>query len=824
MERLLAAYRSAENATLNPLSGLAFIDTAAGGTPATVGPYRILSILGEGGMGVVYEAEQAEPLRRVVALKILKPGMDSRRVVTRFLKEQQALAKLDHPYIAKVFEAGHTAQGLPYFAMERVEGRPLLACANARRLSVPERIDLFIRVCEAVQHAHQKGMVHRDLKPSNILVSDSGPNLSPRVIDFGIARAVSTSDDGETRQTEWGQALGTPVYMSPEQATFGMTDVDTRSDIYSLGVVLCELLCGQVPAEPGSSGYAAFLGALAKAEVATRLPSELVPTSLQAANRLAEERGEANGVSLVRTLRGDLDAIVRKALESSRERRYQTAAALADDLQRYRKAEPVRARRPSTTYRIERFLRRHRVPALAAGLALLAILGGAVASAAGYLRALRAEQASRLEAASARQTADFVTSLFAVADPSESRGNTATVREVLERGESTVANELGGQPALQGRLLGTLAGVHFSLGLYGKAETIAGQALQRYREAGAAAGLEAARASLIQAKAQFRRHRLPEAQASALRALDLRTAALGKNHADVAEVWNELGAIDWIQGKFDEARKKHRTALTIYQAAGGPEHVGVAGSMRGLGIVALSSHQYQESLDWHQKALPIYTKRYGREHPRVADSYDSIGLALESLKRSDEAIENIKIAMALREKILGATHESIAYSHLNLGRVYARAGRLAEARQHYQLGLEIRRRALGPEHPLTGLFIESIALLHIRQGDTERGVRMLQQALAINLKAFGPTHEETVESQRNLLIANLQLKRYDAALDSLREVLAANPPKYLDVDLDDPDLSPLTRFPAFRELQAARKARTPPRPLEQAANGGSPRR
>ncbi|MGK7311903.1 MAG: protein kinase domain-containing protein [Candidatus Longimicrobiales bacterium M2_2A_002] len=360
--------------------------------PVAIGPYRILAKLGEGAMGVVYRAEQQQPLRREVALKILKPGVDTAQVVARFEAERQALAVMEHPGIARVFDAGRTESGLPYFVMERVDGPPVTRWCDERRLGVRDRVELFAQICRVVQHAHQKGVIHRDLKPSNILVTEGDDGTpQPKVIDFGIARAVEPTDD--VRLTAMDQTLGTPAYMSPEQARASDLDVDTRTDIYSLGVLLYELLVGALPFEPTAyRGWALLAHHLEKDPPR---PSHRL-RGLDDADTVAGLRG-ATPDALVRALKGDLDWVALKAMEKDRERRYETANGLAMDVERYLASEPVVARPPSAGYRARRFARRHRsgVAVSAVGVLLLAGFGAAMAVQAQRIAAARDVAESR---------------------------------------------------------------------------------------------------------------------------------------------------------------------------------------------------------------------------------------------------------------------------------------------------------------------------------------------------------------------------------------------------------------------------------------------
>lgn len=361
--------------------------------PGTViGPYKLLEIIGEGGFGVVYMAEQSEPIRRKVAVKVLKPGMDTRQVVARFESERQALALMDHPHIARVFDGGQTASGRPYFVMELVRGTPINEYCDQQHLPITQRIELFIHVCQAVQHAHQKGIIHRDLKPSNVLIASNDGVPMVKVIDFGIAKAITGPLTDKTLFTGFAQMIGTPLYMSPEQAGQSSLDVDTRSDIYSLGVLLYELLTGATPFDGDALKQAGFdeMRRIIREDEPPR-PSTRLSTMGQTATTASTKR-RSDPRRLSQLLRGDLDWIVMKALEKDRNRRYETPNAFVLDLQRFLADEPVAAGPPSISYRMQKFLKRNRGAAVATVVVLLALIGGIIGTTWGMLEAREAER------------------------------------------------------------------------------------------------------------------------------------------------------------------------------------------------------------------------------------------------------------------------------------------------------------------------------------------------------------------------------------------------------------------------------------------------
>ncbi len=433
---------------------------------ATIGRYRVLRSIGEGGFGVVYEAEQVEPVQRRVALKVLRAGMDSRRVISRFSAERQALAVMDHPGIARIFDAGQTAPALgarPYFVMELVSGEPITTYADGKRLDWRARIELFVAVCHAVQHAHQKGIIHRDIKPSNILIAEVDGIATPKIIDFGIAKALERHPaTGRTLVTEAQQLLGTPDYMSPEQVDGEAGAIDTRSDIYSLGVVLYELLIGATPRSLRDLPSTSFtrMQEVIRNQQIERPSTRMGQPGLDFA-AIARLRN-ADVASLRRKLRGDLDWIIMKALEPERERRYSSASALADDLRRFLRNEPVSAGPPSAAYRVRKFIRRHRVGTVATALISVALIAGMVGVVTGLLRVRRA----------AEQTvavSDFMRDILTSAAP-EKLGADVRLVDVLERGSAAASQRFDGYPATEAQARLLLGEVYLTLDMCTESE------------------------------------------------------------------------------------------------------------------------------------------------------------------------------------------------------------------------------------------------------------------------------------------------------------------------------------------------------------------
>ncbi|HYP06021.1 MAG TPA: serine/threonine-protein kinase [Bryobacteraceae bacterium] len=769
IERLLNAHGEAEKGAI-PESWAEPLDDL----PAFIDGYRILRIAGEGGMGVVYEAWQEEPVQRRVAIKAVRPGMDTRQILARFRAERQSLAAMDHPYVAKIFDAGQTTAGRPYFVMEFVDGIPLLAYCERHRLAARERIGLFLLVCQAVQHAHHKGVIHRDLKPGNVLVtSDVGTPL-PKIIDFGIARAVSSDGRAGLTLTHAGLLAGTPAYMSPEQAGRNGLDIDTRSDVYSLGVILYELLTTTLPVDPESTSLPEYLHLLAKGELKVYRPSTRAP-----------------GIA------ADLDAVVMKALEPNRERRYATPTALAEDLQRYLEGMPVTARPPSLAYVTRKFVRRHRAGVVAAAVAAIAITGGATAAGVGLMRAQAAEAAARQDAAAAREVSEFLARLFTTSDPNVAPGTPITVRQVLDHGTRRVQNELNDMPEAKSMLLGTLSHVHESLGAYRQARDLAEQALAT--RAGVE-DLQTANALVLLARANQRLSDFERARAAAERALAIRARLLGENHLDVGIALNNLGSILGQIERFDEAIAAHRRALAIQQKLRGPEHIASYNSWRGLGIVYDRQGKYQEALGCFENNLAIAKKRFGESHTVVADALENTSRMLLQLKRPVEAQILSEKALAIQRKRLAPDHPELAFSLHGLAATLRDQGKLAEAAALYGEALRIRAAKIGPANLRTAESLKSLGLVRIRMGKVEEGQRLIAQALPTLEKTYGPTHSDVLECHRETALALVAAGRYQDAVPHLKRVTAPNTPEHLRVNLQSAAFDKMRASPAFRDL------------------------
>jgi eukaryotic-like serine/threonine-protein kinase len=722
VERLLEAHDRADREALGPIV-VADSETI----PDVIGPYELVGVLGEGGMGVVYEAEQRHPVRRRVALKIVRLGMDTRQVVARFKSERQALAAMDHPYVAKVFDAGQTVSGRPYFVMEIVRGAPLLQYCSRERLGLRERLALFVLVCQAIQHAHTKGVIHRDLKPSNLLVADVEGRPIPKVIDFGVAKAIGRDEEGAVvTLTRPGQALGTPAYMSPEQAGLAGPppglDVDTRSDIYSLGVVLYELLTGTLPVDPATTSAAQFLAQLSSGELAFPRPSARVPRSVRIA--------------------ADLDWIVMKALEADRNRRYETALALADDLERFLRDEPVVAGPPVWSYRARKFMRRYRVQVAAAGVALLALGGGTAVATVGLVRATQAEARAREEAAEAREVAGFLTGLFGASDPNVRASS--TLRELLDRGAAGIDQRLESQPAVRASLLATLGHVYASLGLHREAISLAEKAVAIGENAET---LDTADAALTVGRSKQILGDFDGARLAMSRALAIRTRLLGERHLDVATVFNNLGGLHSQLEEYEDSIQAHSRALAIQRSLRGPDDLATANSLRGMAIVHARRKELEPALDFDRQVLAIFRNAYGDSHPHVGGAWHSVAVDLLDLGRLEEASAAAGQALAVQTRTLGANHPQLAFTHKAMGDILVASGKPREALAAFAEALRIREATLGSENPRTADVVTAMGQLMVREGDAARARPLFERALRIYERTYGARHSKTIAAR-----------------------------------------------------------------------------
>jgi serine/threonine protein kinase/tetratricopeptide (TPR) repeat protein len=702
------------------------------GPGTVIGPYKLLEQIGEGGFGVVFMAEQHSPVRRKVALKIIKPGMDTRQVIARFEAERQALALMDHPNIAKVFDAGSTETGRPYFVMELVRGIPITRFCDENHLPVPDRLRLFVTVCQAVQHAHQKGIIHRDLKPTNILVTlhDNIPVV--KVIDFGVAKATGQQLTERTLFTAFAQMVGTPIYMSPEQAQMSGLDVDTRSDVYSLGVLLYELLTATTPFDRERLRAAAFdeIRRIIREEEPPK-PSTRLSTLGPAATRMSADR-KSDLKRLRQLFRGELDWIVMKALEKDRSRRYETANGFAMDVQRYLSGEPVLAVPPSAAYRLRKFARRNKVALTTAALVLIAMLLGTAVSAWQAVRATRAErqavadqQATATAQAKTKLVNQFLADLIQEFTPDENpRSRLApeiVLRKAIEKMETDPA--LAGQPDVEATIRHTIGQAYWKLGLNTEAEaqlrratklrqdalgpddpdTLAAQEalawvvcieLRRYpegeplsRDTLAACRrvlppnhpttLEAltTHGSTLQQLTKF-----SEAEPILLECWEGHIKVYGPTHAKTLRAQNNYGVCLSDRGEWTRAAEILRSCLKGYRDTAGLDSEGAIGALMNLaGVLRRGLSKFEEAESLLREGQEPAARLFGADHPKLAHMQFQLLQVLVEEKKYAEAEVCGKEAVKLFSKAYPPGHEAIARAQTVLGRTLVEAGKYTDA-------------------------------------------------------------------------------------------------------------------------------------------------
>jgi tetratricopeptide (TPR) repeat protein len=791
-----------------------------------VGPYTLGHPLGEGGMGVVWAAEQDEPIRRTVAVKLVKAGMDSAAVLARFEQERQVLARMNHPNIAQVLDAGEADDGRPYFVMELVDGVPIARYCDARGLGLRERLELFAQVCAAVQHAHQKGVIHRDLKPSNVLVAEVDGRPVTKVIDFGIAKAVGDAP-GQASPTVVGLGvLGTIEYMAPEQADPGRPDVDTRADVYSLGALLYELLVGRPPLSPGEVRPAPFAEAL-------RRVREDVPPRPSA--RLAGGQGTTR---LAATLRHELDWVVMKALEKDRERRYATASELAADVRRYLDDEPVTARPAGRGYRLRKFVRRNRWPVAAAALVALAIVGGAAAAAAGWVAATRAEQTAvtargdaveqrrlaeeraesaarsaaeaRDASATTRDVFDHVRrNVFAAGRPAGvlgGRGRDLTLRQAIDAALPSVATDFAGRPAVEARVRHWVGQSYLALGEPGRAA----------EQLRLAARLDAAHPPADPADAHFvlvnlataylYDGRVADATAMLAEVTPATVTGLGPEHPVALAARVALGMADDLDGRSAEAvgvlepvaadsarvlggrhpDTRFATALlaAAYSRAGREQDADrLIGSLSddpddlNALCVAASAHRRagrpDRAVELYRRVLPECEAKLGPRHPSTLETAAALGVSYLEAGQVSEGVGRLEAVGPQIETEFGRDHFLALVAAANLAAGYVQTGRVGRGAGILERVVPRCREKFGPAHPDTLAATATLAAAYDRLGRSREAAELLRKALPAATAALGPKHPHVLAAQAALAAALTGSGRPAEAVEILKAADAA---------------------------------------------------
>jgi serine/threonine protein kinase/Tfp pilus assembly protein PilF len=774
--------------------GTATADESSTATPQQIGPYRLLEKLGEGGMGEVWLAEQTEPVQRRVALKVIKQGMDTKQVVARFEAERQALAMMDHPAVAKVFDAGATPEGRPYFAMEHVHGVPITEFCDRHKLSNRERLELFVEVCAGVQHAHQKAIIHRDLKPTNVLVATQDGKRIPKIIDFGVAKATAQRLTERTVYTELGVMIGTPEYMSPEQAEMTGEDVDTRTDVYSLGVILYELLVGALPFDSKELRSAGFEGLRNKIrEEEPHKPSTRLSTLGDQSTESAKLR-RVDLPTLQRQLRGDLDWITIKALEKDRTRRYGSPMDLAADVERHLDHQPVLAGPPSTAYRARKFIRRHRFGVSVAALAVLALVGFAVTMSvlarrialereqveaakndleqvvefqASMLSDLDVEQVGRRLIEDERQrvaevfrergeTEEQIEARLAALNESLGSLNSTDValrlidEEILDRAGRTIDEQFEDQPRVAATLRQEIAKTYRELGLHDRARPYQESALSARRQLLGDDHPETMASVQYSGWLLLEQGDYEDAESYLREALEDRRRVLGHDHPDTLESTNDLGVVLTAQGRFEEATTYLGEALERRRHLLGDDHPDTLESLINMGHLLEDQGKLKEVEPYYREAVEGFRRVFGDDHPNTLTSMNSLGLLLQAQGKHDEAEPYLREALERKRRVHGDDHPSTLASIAGMGTVLYFQDRLKEAEPYFREVLDGTRRSLGDDHRHTLRAINNMGVLLRDQGKLEEAEPYVREAMERQRRVLGDEHPDTLLSISNL--------------------------------------------------------------------------
>jgi len=744
---LVRAYRS-EGALDSPAArvaaGVVQAASALGGpVPERIGPFRVVHEIGRGGMGRVFLGERADgQFEQRVAIKLIQHGAPG--IVRRFVEERKLLARLSHPGIARLLDGGITPSGLPYFVMELVEGEPIDAYCQSHDLSIDRRLELVAAVCEAVTYAHQHLIIHRDLKPTNILVSASG---QVKLLDFGIAKLLRTSesDEDDTLRTEL-QAM-TPEFAAPEQILG--RPVTTATDVYSLGVLLYFLLAGERPYD-----------------VRGKTPAELERIVCEEMPPRPSTRAPA---SIRRRIHGDLDCIVMTALQKEEHRRYQSPAALAQDLQRFREGLAIAARTDSAAYRARKFIGRHRVGVVLTALAMLG-LGGA----ASRERVLR--NRAEIEARKASEVKQFLVHVFDNADPNgwaDPDGGRTTARELLDRGAARIDSTLTEQPEVQAELRSVLGRVYTSLGVYDKATALLERSLQQRESLRGPADSSVAETMDLLGEALLRLDKLDDAEPLLRRALAQRRALFGNVHSATATTMQNLATLLEERSKLDEAEPLYREVLAVRQTVLGDSAVEVANSLSNLGLLLYRKSAYAEAESLHQRSLDIKVRKLGEDHALTARSMQNLAMTLQSLGKFNEAEIYHRRALAAKRRALGDAHPSVTISLNNLAHLLAHnLGQVDEAEELARKALALDRQMYGESHSFVAASLVNLGVILRLQGDFAEAEATLRKSLAMFRSLFG---DRDVRVANNLLQLGLLLAYSgdaDAAMPPLRQSLS----------------------------------------------------
>jgi serine/threonine protein kinase/Tfp pilus assembly protein PilF len=743
-----------------------------------LGPYRLLELLGEGGFGMVWLAERREPFVQRVAIKIIKPGMDSREVIARFEQERQALAVMDHPNVARVHDAGATTFGRPYFVMEHVAGEPVTTYCDRNRLTVRQRLELFLPICDAVQHAHQKGIIHRDLKPTNILVTVRDGLPIPKVIDFGVAKAISHALTDKTIFTETGRMIGTPEYMSPEQAEMRGGDIDTRSDVYSLGAVLYELLTGGTPLESRSLRDMGFDGLVKTIREVDPLKPSTRYTMLEKeqSGSIAEHRRTARH-ELASELRRELDWIPLKCLRKDRTERYSSPSDLARDIRNYLDGRPLEAGPESTVYRLRKMARRNKGVFAAAGAIGASLVVGIIAFAWQAHNARAERDVANLERAKSQAINDFIQGALKTSDPNQGGRQDMRVADAMELAIARLDDgAFRRQPDVEAGLRLTIAEVLDGNARSDEALPLAQHALELAQAAHPGDHPQVAKALGIVGTCLHTLGRDAEAleKFESSLAMSRRLAPGSGRSFDVAlglgNVAEALGSL----GRAKDALPDYRQSLEMLQRLAPPpgDDARVATAMNNLAYCLQSLGKADDALPIYQRALEMQQRLHAADHPDVARGLNNLGYCLQAMGRAQEALPKFEQALAMRKRMFKGDHPAVARAEANVASCLGALGKAADALPRYEEALAMWRRVYPGDHPEVAAGLTSVATCLHMLGRPDEALPKFEEALAMLRRLHGGDHADVANALNNVGRTRFLLKRFDEALEPLRTAVA----------------------------------------------------
>jgi serine/threonine-protein kinase len=726
-----------------------------------VGPYRLIRELGRGGMGVVYLAERAdEEFKKRVAVKIIKRGMDTEEIVARFRHERQILASLDHPNIARLLDGGTTADGLPYFVMEHIEGQPIDDYCNTHKLTTNERLGLFRTVCAAVHYAHQNLVVHRDLKPTNILVTEDG---TPKLLDFGIAKILNPEMFPETilPTRTWERPM-TPAYASPEQVRGAV--ITTVSDVYSLGVVLYELLTGRRPYDFKS--LAPHEIAKVVCETQPLRPSTAVRQPETAREDSANKPGVETNVEserLSRRLQGDLDNIVLMALRKEPQRRYASAEQLSEDIRRHLEGRTVIAREDTLGYRAEKFIKRNKAAVAAAAIFIVLLAGFAVTMWMQSVRVARERDRAELERDKAARVSSFLVDLFKVNDPGESKGNAVTAREILDKGAEKIAEELKAQPETQATLMQTMGDAYQSLGLLDRALPLLDESVRLRRQANGANHPDTATGLQSLGELHVKRGEFDQAEPLFRESLDIRRRLYGDQHEAVADSLNSLGNLFYNKRDYKTAEPLLREAVAMQRKLRGSENALLALFQGNLAQALQDTGNLDEAEKLTRESLAIQRKLLGEVHPDVVSSLNNLAVILLKKRDLDGAEQTFRQLLDAGRKLYGEENHHVGLYLANLGYVLSEKGNQAEAETLMRRALDVRRKTLPAGSPEIAHSCILLGRLLVAKGEAREAEPLLREAVGTFRRTFPPGNTMTADAESVLGECLTDLHRYDEA-------------------------------------------------------------